>query len=135
MDKADNISPADSTDHDERQDRGVDGLEPSATGHFDELRQTGPVAAASELKGPAARQDGLSAAISPHWAAFFSSLGPAPWESLNRRTESLQRQIRDNGITYNVYADAERPQRPWSLDLFPLIVSPESWQHIESGVK
>jgi uncharacterized circularly permuted ATP-grasp superfamily protein/uncharacterized alpha-E superfamily protein len=135
VDKADNISPADSTDHDERQDRGVDGLEPSATGHFDELRQTGPVAAASELKGPAARQDGLSAAISPHWAAFFSSLGPAPWESLNRRTESLQRQIRDNGITYNVYADAERPQRPWSLDLFPLIVSPESWRHIESGVK
>jgi uncharacterized circularly permuted ATP-grasp superfamily protein len=26
------------------------------------------------------------------------------------------------------------PQRPWSLDLFPLIISPESWRRIEAGV-
>ena len=42
--------------------------------------------------------------------------------------------MRDNGITYNVYADANGPQRPWSLDLFPLIISPDSWQQIEAGV-
>jgi uncharacterized circularly permuted ATP-grasp superfamily protein len=42
--------------------------------------------------------------------------------------------VRDNGITYNVYADANGPQRPWSLDLFPLIVPPESWRSIEAGV-
>ena len=47
---------------------------------------------------------------------------------------SLARQIRDNGVTYNVYADGDGPQRPWSLDLFPLIVSPESWAQIEAGV-
>ena len=33
-------------------------------------------------------------------------------------------QIRENGVTYNVYADADGPQRPWALDLFPLLVSP-----------
>jgi uncharacterized circularly permuted ATP-grasp superfamily protein len=33
-----------------------------------------------------------------------------------------------------VYADAGGPQRPWSLDLFPLIISPASWQQIETGV-
>jgi uncharacterized circularly permuted ATP-grasp superfamily protein/uncharacterized alpha-E superfamily protein len=47
---------------------------------------------------------------------------------------SLERQLRDNGVTYNVYADEGGPQRPWSLDLFPLIVEPESWQQIEAGV-
>ena len=48
--------------------------------------------------------------------------------------QSLQRQVRDNGITYNVYADADGPQRPWSVDLFPLILSQGDWAHIERGV-
>ncbi|MDO8280388.1 MAG: circularly permuted type 2 ATP-grasp protein, partial [Burkholderiaceae bacterium] len=37
--------------------------------------------------------------------------------------------------TYNVYADADGPQRPWSLDLFPLIISPQDWRYIELGVQ
>ena len=48
---------------------------------------------------------------------------------------SLERQIRDNGVTYNVYADEDGPQRPWSLDLFPLIIEASSWLQIEKGVK
>jgi uncharacterized circularly permuted ATP-grasp superfamily protein/uncharacterized alpha-E superfamily protein len=53
---------------------------------------------------------------------------------LNRRAADLARQIRDNGVTYNVYADADGPQRPWSLGLFPLIISPPSWHQIEAGI-
>lgn len=53
---------------------------------------------------------------------------------MNQRAASLARQVRDNGITYNVYADQNGPQRPWSLDLFPLLVDAPSWQHIEAGV-
>jgi uncharacterized circularly permuted ATP-grasp superfamily protein/uncharacterized alpha-E superfamily protein len=71
----------------------------------------------------------------PPWHAFFEQLGPDGFGDLPRRAVSLERQIRDNGVTYNVYADATHgPQRPWSLDLFPLIVSPESWAQIETGV-
>jgi hypothetical protein len=58
---------------------------------------------------------------------------PCPWavsfENPEPPRRNLERQVRDNGVTYNVYADAGGPQRPWSLDLFPLIISPESWQH------
>ena len=68
------------------------------------------------------------------WAQFFDHLGPDGLGDLNHRSASLERQIRENGVTYNVYADAGGPQRPWSLDLFPLIVTPESWQQIEAGV-
>ena len=53
---------------------------------------------------------------------------------MNLRTEILARQIRDNGVTYNVYADTNGPQRPWSLGLFPLIISAEHWQNIEAGI-
>jgi uncharacterized circularly permuted ATP-grasp superfamily protein len=92
-------------------------------GHFDELR------------GRAARDDETyTLELSDKWTQFFDALGTAGFADLNRRTETLQRQIRDNGVSYNVYADASGPQRPWELDLFPLIVAPESWRQIEAGV-
>ena len=42
--------------------------------------------------------------------------------------------MQDDGATYNVHADASQSQRPWPLDLFPLILDAEDWQHISSGV-
>ncbi len=76
-------------------------------------------------------------ALNPHWQQFFE-LGEfavdAASAELTRRHEQLQRQIRDNGVTYNVYANAGDAQRPWSLDLFPMIVGPKDWAHIEAGV-
>lgn len=69
------------------------------------------------------------------WTRFFNFLGADGFHDLNRRTANLRRQIRDNGVTYNVYADANGPQRPWSLDLFPLMLSPQDWTQIETGIK
>jgi uncharacterized circularly permuted ATP-grasp superfamily protein len=91
----------------------------AARGHFDELRGR-----------TADKDDSLQA----HWSMFFDQLGPAGFADLNRRMVNLERQVRDNGVTYNVYADAHGPQRPWSLDLFPLLVSPGSWRRLEAGV-
>lgn len=71
----------------------------------------------------------------PAWRRFFGLLGVEGFRDLDRRSRQLQRQIRDNGVTYNVYADADGPQRPWSLDLFPLILSPQDWRRIETGVR
>lgn len=93
---------------------------PAAAGHFDELR------------GRAS--PGEAGVLAPPWGRFFESLGREGFADLDRRTLNLQRQVRDNGITYNVYADAHGPQRPWSLDLFPLVVSAQSWQQVEAGV-
>lgn len=101
---------------------------PAAAGHFDELR--GVAAPAPD----APRTAGPHTPLTPHWARFFENLGREGFHDLNRRTVNLERQVRDNGVTYNVYADANGPQRPWSLDLFPLIISPQSWRQIETGV-
>lgn len=95
---------------------------PASTGHFDELR--GGVSAGAGSQGP----------VCAPWASFFEQLGPGGFQDLDRRTANLERQVRDNGVTYNVYADSNGPQRPWSLDLFPLVVTPQSWAHIEAGV-
>lgn len=103
---------------------------PAAPGHYDELR--GGVSA--PLEPGASGSVPPHALPVPHWAAFFEQLGSEGFADLNRRTLHLQRQVRDNGITYNVYADTGGPQRPWSLDLFPLILPPAQWAQIESGV-
>lgn len=96
--------------------------QPSMPGHFDELR------------GRPADDAEAGAQLTPAWSAFFEHLGPAGLQDLDRRMLSLQRQVRDNGITYNVYADADGLRRPWSVDLFPLVLTPGVWQHIEAGV-
>ena len=92
----------------------------AAPGHFDEFHGG---ADASSRSGPA-----------PVWSRFFDSLGQTGPGDLNQRSQLLARQVRDNGITYNVYADASGPQRPWSVDLFPLLIEPEAWRRIESGL-
>ena len=98
------------------------------SGHFDEMRvQT---AGADAAAGASQR----GAPLSEHWQQFFSQSDAQATQDMDQRYASLQRQIRDNGVTYNVYADQEGPQRPWSLDLFPLIVDAKSWTHIEAGV-
>jgi uncharacterized circularly permuted ATP-grasp superfamily protein/uncharacterized alpha-E superfamily protein len=106
---------------------------PAAPGHYDELRGavTAPLPDGSAAGAPLRSAHALP---TPEWQAFFEHLGQDGFSDLNRRTVNLQRQVRDNGITYNVYADAGGPQRPWSLDLFPLILSAECWQKIEAGV-
>ena len=102
---------------------------PAVAGHFDELRgKSRPVDAVPS------KNFVEQTPLTTEWSAFFEQLGSSGFADLNHRTEQLQRQIHDNGVTYNVYADADNPQRPWSLDLFPMIVSPESWKQIETGV-
>ena len=107
----------------------------AAPGHFDELRdRITPPAPPVDRTGAAKPADAETDALAPAWSHFFEALGPGGFADLPRRAQSLARQIRDNGVTYNVYADRDGPQRPWSLDLFPLIVSPDSWAGIEAGV-
>ena len=105
----------------------VKGLaHPADSGHFDELLgQSSPASAAKPSETE----------LSPTWQSFFEQLGNTGLDDLDRRTQTLARQVRDNGITYNVYASQGGPQRPWALDLFPLILTPDSWQQIEGGVK
>ncbi|MCK9213829.1 MAG: circularly permuted type 2 ATP-grasp protein [Rhodoferax sp.] len=102
-------------------------------GHFDELR--GTVARAAPAPAPHAPEAAVgSPKLTEIWRQFFSTFENDSAADMDQRAANLARQVRDNGITYNVYADENGPQRPWSLDLFPLIVDPASWQRIEVGV-
>ncbi|APW43368.1 circularly permuted type 2 ATP-grasp protein [Rhodoferax saidenbachensis] len=110
----------------------------ASTGHYDELRgraSNSGAQAPSSASESAINSVADCADFTGAWGQFFAHVEAQTRADLDQRSASLQRQIRDNGVTYNVYADEEGPQRPWSLDLFPLIIDAPSWQQIEVGVQ
>ena len=76
---------------------------PDALGRYDELRDS----------------EGRPRA---HWARLYEELGGLAATVLQSRLEGVARDIRDSGVTYNVYADPQGLDRPWQLDCLPLIL-------------
>ncbi len=72
--------------------------------------------------------------LRPHWRDFFHGLAAMPADELSARRAALGRQIHENGITYNVYADPRGFARPWELDLLPYMLPAAEWAQIEAAV-
>lgn len=70
----------------------------------------------------------------PHWAHLMESLRELGPEELASRWAQAERRIRENGITYNVYGDPLGANRPWQIDLVPLLIPADEWRLIEAGV-
>jgi uncharacterized circularly permuted ATP-grasp superfamily protein/uncharacterized alpha-E superfamily protein len=70
----------------------------------------------------------------PHWAHLMESLREIGPEELGRRWSRAERRIRENGITYNIYSDPLGANRPWKIDIVPLLISADEWRFIEEGI-
>lgn len=70
----------------------------------------------------------------PHWDAFLRALAARQGSELSDTLTLTEREIRENGITYNVYADPKGADRPWEVDPLPLLLSAAEWEHIEAGI-
>jgi uncharacterized circularly permuted ATP-grasp superfamily protein/uncharacterized alpha-E superfamily protein len=70
----------------------------------------------------------------PHWAHLMESLREIGPEELGRRWGRAERRIRENGITYNIYSDPLGANRPWRIDIVPLLISADEWRFIEAGI-
>src|SRR5688572_932964 len=95
--------------------RLLDGYRPRSGAVHDELMTQG---------GP----------LRPHYDTFVRSLETLGRHELASRWENAKRAIRDNGVTYNVYGDPEGVDRPWTLDMIPLLVPPAEWNHLEAAL-
>jgi uncharacterized circularly permuted ATP-grasp superfamily protein/uncharacterized alpha-E superfamily protein len=69
-----------------------------------------------------------------HWKPVIEQLAAWPAERMRERLHSVHSQVRENGVTYNVYADPQGADRPWELDLVPMILPQEEWSAIEAAV-
>ena len=70
----------------------------------------------------------------PHWAHMMESLREIGPEELGRRWSRAERRIRENGITYNIYGDPLGANRPWNIDILPLLIPANEWRFIEEGI-
>jgi uncharacterized circularly permuted ATP-grasp superfamily protein/uncharacterized alpha-E superfamily protein len=71
----------------------------------------------------------------PHWDAFMRSLAERGEREVSDTLTLTERQIREHGITYNVYDDAMGASRPWEVDPIPLLLPADEWAQIESGIE
>lgn len=75
-----------------------------------------------------------SGAVRAHWRRLFDQLQRSTPAQLLQRQALLARQIQENGVTYNVYADPKGADRPWELDLLPHVIDPQEWKHLQAGI-
>ena len=61
--------------------------------------------------------------------------GASDQAELARRAATIRRAVEQDGVTYNIYADAKGTDRPWEVDLLPLIIGPEEWRFLARAVK
>ena len=89
---------------------------PVKLGHYDELRDA-------------------SGALRKPWQTFFSYLGETGIAGLPQSSETIERLIQQNGITYNVYGDQQDQTRPWSLNALPMLITPADWRGISTSLQ
>lgn len=64
-------------------------------------------------------------------AKYYEQIGS---EKMRQFQEEVSRQLRENGVTYNVYGDPDGMNRPWILDPVPMVFNTEEWEGIEKGL-
>ncbi|MEX3775234.1 circularly permuted type 2 ATP-grasp protein [Pseudomonas sp. MYb118] len=75
-----------------------------------------------------------SGSVRPHWRRLFDHLQGSTPAQLEQRQALMARQIQENGVTYNVYADPKGADRPWELDLLPHVIAVDEWERLSAGI-
>ncbi|HUF61778.1 MAG TPA: circularly permuted type 2 ATP-grasp protein [Verrucomicrobiales bacterium] len=78
-------------------------------------------------------REGPGQPIRPVWsetAAVLDRLGP---EGLEQRVETVERLIREYGVSYNVYSDAGG-QQEWAMDVVPFLLDGKEWSLLEEAL-
>jgi uncharacterized circularly permuted ATP-grasp superfamily protein/uncharacterized alpha-E superfamily protein len=72
--------------------------------------------------------------IRDHWSGMIGAYRTLGAGELTRRHGEIQRLLEQDGVTYNVGGDDGRPDRPWTLDPIPFVLSNGEWSVIERGM-
>jgi uncharacterized circularly permuted ATP-grasp superfamily protein/uncharacterized alpha-E superfamily protein len=72
--------------------------------------------------------------VRPHWTAFIESFQHFDPDEQSDRANRLRRQVRENGIAQDLFANSAALDEPWKIDLVPLIFSAEEWRWLEAAL-
>lgn len=69
------------------------------------------------------------------WQPLLNELETQGLTGLATRASEAQALLHENGVTFNVYEDDSDQSRAWQLDPIPYVISPQSWDVLERGLK
>lgn len=72
--------------------------------------------------------------VRSNWASLTQHLAPLDEASLRRQWDAMQRQLFDDGVTYNPHQTAGASSMPWSLDVLPLPLDEREWESVADGL-
>ena len=70
----------------------------------------------------------------PPWAGLLAASAKIGVEELALRANQADQQLRENGVNFNVFHDGTRLQRPWRLDILPMVIDGIEWARIDRGL-
>lgn len=69
------------------------------------------------------------------WSAVLGRLESLSVAEREARRHEIDVQLRGNGIAYNPLSSEANTSRPWELDLVPMVLEPQAWSQLESGIR
>lgn len=72
--------------------------------------------------------------VRPHWQRLMGRLSPLDPTAIEDRRDEAVQLLRQHGASYSNYGDPNGAERPWPLDLLPMVIPAEEWRLIEAGV-
>lgn len=73
--------------------------------------------------------------VKPEWVALLESLNKLGISQIEHRNNELQKLLKENGVTYNVYDGHLATSRTWQLDPIPWVINNNDWSYVEKGLK
>ncbi len=68
------------------------------------------------------------------WAGLLAASAKIGVEELALRANQADQQLRENGVNFNVFHDGTHLQRPWRLDILPMVIDGGEWSGIDQGL-
>ena len=72
--------------------------------------------------------------IRPHWQPLLHDFSALDKDDRQYAHTISERMLRDDGMTYLARQDGTQTERPWQLNLFPLLINHQEWKQIEEGL-
>ncbi len=96
-----------------------------------------PISLLAAYQAPTGSYDELCAAPQQprsHWKYVIHALDALGSRALLGREREVRRLLHENGVTYNAHSDTRGGERPWALDLIPVLLTSQEWSGIERGL-
>lgn len=70
------------------------------------------------------------------WKKIVQNIENAGLKLLEEKQKEIDWHLEDNGVTYNIYNDNDKPtNRSWGLDPIPFVIGENEWTRIKKGLR